>query len=182
MPEFRKFTAAILFFACIAGAAVNVNTSQNDEIASFMESESKRVLLVPDSVPLTLVFKTARDNHGRAGVLFFWGRREVSVVAEYVVSLENSQPFKGTIKADTSWLTGYCGMIECRSRPMPVLQRIDTLKDLVQRILAELNGKLQSVFREPSGSSIAAPADSIAADSIAADSVAADTTAVPPVQ
>jgi hypothetical protein len=165
--EFRKFMAAILFFACFASAEINVNTHDNAEIASFLKSESNKVLLVPDSAVLTLNFQNARDKHGRAGLLFFWGEREVSIVTEYVLLLENSQLLRGSVKADTSWYTGYCGMLECRSMPMPAQQRIDTLKALVQKILAELNGRFQGAFRGGS-------------NRIATDSVPADTTASEP--
>jgi hypothetical protein len=156
--------AAILFFACFASSEIIVNTHDNAEIASFLESESKKILHVPDSAVLTLNYQNARDKHGRAGLLFFWGEREVSIVAEYVLLLENSQLLKGSVKADTSWFTGYCGMIECRSMPMPALQRIDTLKALVRKILAELNGRFQGAFVGGSSASAAPVADSVVAD------------------
>jgi hypothetical protein len=169
-PEFRKFMAAILFFACFASSEIIVHPHDNAEIASFLESESKKVLHVPDSAVLTLNFQNARDKHGRAGLLFFWGEREVSIVAEYVLLLENSQLLKGSIKADSSWYTGYCGMIECRSMPMPALQRIDTLKALVRKMLAELNGRFQGAFVGTSNPSATSEATSVA-DSVAEEPV-----------
>lgn len=139
--------AAILFFAGLAGAAINVNSADNVEIAVFIENESKRILQVPDTFVLNVNFQTAKDKHGRAGYLFFIGEREISIKADYSMDLSIGQ-FKGTLLADTSWFTGYCGMIECQTKPLPSQQRIDTLKALVLKILAELNGKLHRIFAE----------------------------------
>jgi len=169
--EFTNFVAAILLFTGLATATVNINTAENAEIAAFIESESKKNLQVPDSLVLNLKFQTAKDEHSRFGVLFFMGEREVSIKAEYTMDLPAGQ-FKGTVLADTAWITGYCGMIECRSRPMPAEQRIDTLKALVLRILAELKIRMRGL----SVSSVAA-ADTAAADTTAA--VAADSDSVP---
>jgi hypothetical protein len=138
-----------LFFACFASAAINIGTSENAEIAGFIESESKKVLKFPEAATLDLNFQTAKDKHSRAGFLFFWGRREVLIEANYTLAMPNLDTLKGNVRADTSWLTGYCGMIECRTRPMPVQQRIEVLKSLVPRILTELNGKLYGVSLPP---------------------------------
>jgi hypothetical protein len=126
------------------------------EIAGFMENESKKILQIPDSLVLNLNFQTAKDGHGRAGILFFIGEREVSIKADYTLDLSAEQ-IKGTLQADTSWFTGYCGMIECRTEPMPAQQRIDVLKTLVSRLLTELNGKIRGAFIAP-GSVAAEPA------------------------
>jgi hypothetical protein len=147
--EFRKFALAVLpfaFFANFANAAINVDVASNAEIADFMVSESKKILQIPDNAELTLNFQTARDRHGRAGLLFFWGEREVSIEAHYTMLPGNTEPLKGTIKADSSWFTGYCGMLECQSKPMPAQQRLDVLKALVSKMLNELNGKFYGVF------------------------------------
>jgi len=145
--KFTNFTAAILLFAGLAGAAINVSSSGNVEIAVFIENESKRILQVPDTLVLNVDFQTAKDEHSRAGILFFVGEREISIVADYNMDLPAGQ-FKGTLQADTSWFTGYCGMIECQTKPMPAQQRIETLKALVSKILAELNGKMHGIFVE----------------------------------
>jgi len=147
--EFRKFALIVLLFAFsanFANATINVDATGNAEIADFIESESRKVLQVPDSAELTLNFQTARDHHSRAGILFFWGEREVSIEAHYTMKPENTEPLKGTVKADSSWFTGYCGMLECQTKPMPAQQRIDVQKALVSKILHELNGKFHGVF------------------------------------
>jgi hypothetical protein len=148
--KFTNFTAAVLIFTGFSFAAINVNKAGNAEIADFMESESNRILQVPDSSVLTINFQTAKDKHGRAGFLFFWGEREISIDADYVLAVPNHELVKGTIKADTSWFTGYCGMIECQNKPMPAQQRIDVLKILVSRLLTELgSNRLYAMFVEP---------------------------------
>jgi hypothetical protein len=181
--EFTNFALAILLFAMLAMAAVNVNTAENAEIAGFIGSESKRVLLVPDSLVLNLNFQTAKDEHSRAGILFFVGERKVSIRAIYTMDLPAGQ-FKGNLLADTSWFTGYCGLLECQSKPMPAEQRIDVLKTLVSRLLAELNGRLQGLT--PAVSAVPpAAADSVAdttataATAALTDTTATDSTAVP---
>ncbi|MDR1829566.1 MAG: hypothetical protein LBQ76_02220 [Candidatus Fibromonas sp.] len=161
--EITKFTAAVLLFAGLCFAAINVNTAENVEIAGFIENESKRVLLVPDSLVLNLNFQTAKDRHSRAGILFFIGEREVSIKADYILDLP-AQQFKGTLLADSSWFTGYCGMIECQSKPMPAQQRIEVLKALVSKLLAELNGKFHGLFLvDKVADTVAAPAPAEAA-------------------
>jgi len=156
--EFTKFTAAMLLFAGFGFAAINVSTAENVEIASFIENESKRVMLVPDSLVLNLNFQTAKDRHSRAGFLFFIGEREVSIKADYILDLP-AQQLKGTLVADSSWFTGYCGMIECPSKPMPAQQRIEVLKVLVSKLLAELNGKFHGLFIvDKVADTVAAPA------------------------
>ena len=137
-----------MIFAELAFAAININTASNAEIADFIEGEGRKILQVPDSAALTVNFQTAKDEHGRAGFLFFWGERTVSIKADYTLVLPNYELLKGTMKADTSWLTGYCGMIECQAKPMPAQQRIDVLKTLVSRLLTELNGKFYGAFVE----------------------------------
>jgi len=164
--EFTNFAAVILLFAGLAVAAINVSTAENAEIAAFIENESKKILQVPDSLVLNLNFLTAKNEHSRAGILFFIGEREVSIKAEYTMDLPVGQ-FKGTLRADTSWFTGYCGMVECLAKPMPAEQRIDTLKALVLRILAELNSKMRGLSVN---SAAAVPA---------VDTTTADTTTVP---
>jgi len=146
--KFTNFAAAALVFVSTCFAEINVSTANNVEIASFIESESKRVLLVPDSSILTINFQTAKDEHRRAWFLFFWGERKVSIKADYILASPGKEALKNSLKADTSWYTGYCGMIECQNKPMPAQQRIETLKYLVSKILTELNGKLYLMFAE----------------------------------
>jgi hypothetical protein len=138
----------MLIFAGLCFAAINVNTASNEEIAGFMESESKRVLQVPDSSTLTINFQTAKDEHGRAWFLFFLGERKVSIKADYILAIPGKETLKNSLKADTSWYTGYCGMIECQNKPLPAQQRIEALKYLVSKILTELNGKFYLLFAE----------------------------------
>jgi len=146
--KFTNFATALLVFASAGFAEINVNTANNVEIANFIESESKRVLQVPDSSTLTINFQTAKDEHRRAWFLFFWGERKVSIKADYILAIPGKETLKNSLKADTSWYTGYCGMIECQNKPMPAQQRIETLKYLVSKILTELNSKLYLIFAE----------------------------------
>ncbi|MCL2260284.1 MAG: hypothetical protein FWC15_02895 [Fibromonadales bacterium] len=141
--EFTNFAMAILLFAGFAVAAINVNTGENVEIAGFIESESQRILQIPDTLVLNLNFQTAKDGHSRAGLLFFLGEREVSIKMDYALG-----QLKGTLKADTSWFTGYCGMLECQTKPMPAQQRIEVTRILVSRILMDLKRRIQGVFVE----------------------------------
>ena len=145
-----KFVTVLLLFATFTNAAISVNATGNAEIAGFIESESNRILQIPESAILTLTFQTAQDSHGRANLLFFWGEREITLKADYILSLDNAESLRGTVKADSSWLTGYCGMLECRTKPMPAQQRIDTQKALVSKILLELNGRFHGLKFEPS--------------------------------
>jgi hypothetical protein len=168
--KFTNFAAAILLFAGFASAAINVSTASNVEIADFIVSESKKVLQIPDTLNLNLDFQTAKDEHGRAGLLFFIGERRVSIKMDYSITLPEQQ-LKGTLPADTSWFTGYCGVLECQTQPMPAKQRIDVLKYLVSKLLTQLKGKFQAIFIE------AKPV----ADTAAADTTAADTTTAVPV-
>jgi len=168
--KFTNFAAAALLFAGLAGAAINVNTSGNVEIAAFMQSESRKIMQIPDTFALDLTFQTAKDKHGRAFLLFFMGERRVTLDMDYSSNLPTG-PFKGTLRADTSWYTGYCGMIECQTKPMPVQQRIEVVRALVTRLLTELNSKFYLIFREPP---VAPVAPINAVDSTAAgDSVSA---------
>ncbi len=173
--KFTNFVASVFFFACACFAEMYIKTAGNVEIASFIESESKRILQVPDSSTLTLNFQTAKDEHGRAWFLFFLGERKVSIKADYILAIPGKEALKNSLKADTSWFTGYCGMIECQNKPMPAHQRIETLKYLVSKILTELNGKLYLLFAEKKiakSASSANPIDSVAApiDSTTQDS------------
>jgi hypothetical protein len=138
-----------------------------------MESESKRVLLVPDSSILIINFQTAKDEHVRAWFLFFLGERKVSIKADYILEIPGKEIIKNSLKADTSWLTGYCGMIECQNKPMPAHQRIETLKYLVSKMLMELNGKLYLIFAEKKAESSSTSAISAAS---AVDSTTQDST------
>jgi hypothetical protein len=149
----------VLVFASACFAAINVNTASNVEIASFMENESKRILQVPDSSTLTINFQTAKDSHGRTWFLFFWGERKVSIKADYTLDIPGKDMLKASLKADTSWYTGYCGMIECQNKPMPAQQRIETLKYLVSKMLTELSNKVDLIFADKKtvNSSVAVP-------------------------
>jgi len=144
--EFTNFAAIVLLFVNLCFATINVNTASNVEIASFMENESKKILQVPDTSTLTIDFQTAKDEHGRAWILFFVGERKISIKANYTLASPSKEIIKGSLKADTSWYTGYCGMIECQNEPMPVKQRIETLKYLVSKMLMELSGKVNLLF------------------------------------
>ncbi|MDR3000758.1 MAG: hypothetical protein LBU89_05785 [Fibromonadaceae bacterium] len=152
--RFTKFAIILLFIANFAKAAININTAGNAEIADFIVYESVKILQVPEPFILDLNFQTAKDKHGRAGILFFWGEREVSIKADYGLLLGNDS-LKGTVKADTSWLTHYCGVLECQTKPMPAEQRINVIKTLVTRLLTELNGRIHGAFPERP---VAAPA------------------------
>ena len=165
--ESTNFAAATLLLAGLAGAAINVNTSDNVEIAAFMQSESRKIMQIPDSLALNLTFQTAKDKYGRVFFLFFMGKRSVSLNMDYSLNLPTG-PFKGTLQADTSWFTGYCGMIECQTKPMPAHQRIDVTKALVSRLLTELNSKFYLLFRQNVGNSSSDTVASGGVDSIAA--------------
>jgi len=181
IPELRSrfkstnFAAATLLFVGLAGAAINVNTSDNVEITAFMQSESKKIMQIPDTLSLNLTFQTAKDKHGRAFFLFFIGERSVSLKMDYSANLPTG-PFKGTMQADTSWYTGYCGMIECQTKPMPAQQRIDVMKALVTRLLTELNSKFYLIFKEPPVSNTVAPVKTADSAAVAGDSVSAPST------
>jgi len=146
--KFTNFAAIMLFFTNFCFAAINVNTASNTEIADFMERESKRILQVPDTSTLTINFQTAKDKHSRVMPLFFLGEREVSIKADYVLASSGKEIIKGSLKADTAWCTGYCGVIECQNKPMPAQQRIETLKHLISEILMELSDKVNIIFAE----------------------------------
>jgi len=169
--KFTNFAAAVFFFAGACFAAINVSTANNVEIASFIENESKMVLQVPDSSTLTINFQTGKDEHLRAWPLFFWGKRNVSIKADYILDIPGKGTIKNSLKADSSLYTGYCGIIECPNKPMPAQQRIETLRYLVSKILTELNSKLYLIFAEKK-----VTATAIA--SVATDSTTKDTTSV----
>jgi hypothetical protein len=173
--KFTNFAAAMLFFIGLVGAAINVNTSDNVEITSFMQSESRKILQIPDTLALNLTFQTAKDKHGRAFFLFFIGERSVSLKMDYSSNLPTG-PFNGTMQADSSWFTGYCGMLECQTKPMPAQQRIDVMKALVSRLLTELNSKFHLLFRQnpvSSSPNTVAPINSADSAAIAGDSIPA---------
>jgi len=173
--KFTNFAAALLFFMGLANAAITVNTSDNVEIAAFMQSESKKILQIPDTLALNLTFQTAKDSHGRVFFLFFIGERRVSLKMDYSTNLPTG-PFNGTMQADTSWFTGYCGIVECQTKPMSAQQRIDVVRALVTRVLTELNSKFYLIFREPPVSpspNTVAPAAADSTATAAGDSVPA---------
>jgi len=163
--KFTNFVATVLIFASACFAEINVKTASNVEIANFMESESKRILLVPDSSILTLHFQTAKDEHKRAWFLFFLGERKITIKADYILVSPGKETLKNSLQADTSWYTGYCGMVECQTKPMPAQQRIETLKYLVSKILMELNVKLYLIFAEKKVATSVSSVDSTTQDS-----------------
>jgi len=163
MFKFTNFAVIALLLAGLAGAAINVRTSDNVEVASFMQSESRKIIQMPDSLVLNLNFQTAKDKHGRVFFLFFLGKRTVTLNMDYSVG-----EFKGTLQADTSWFTGYCGMIECQTKPMPAQQRIEVVKALTTRLLTDLNSKFYLLFRQDP--TVSAP-DTVAPAAPSADSV-----------
>lgn len=145
-----KFIIAIS--AVFSFGAININSTGNTEISTFIQNEGNAILQIPDSLTLNLNFETAKDNHSRAGILFFWGEREVEIKANYSVDFK-AGTLKGSLQADTSWFTGYCGMIECQNKPMPAKQRLEVSKSLALRILKELNNRLKGAFAEQPESS-----------------------------
>jgi len=76
------------------------------------------------------------------------GEREVSIKADYTIASPGKEIIKGSLKADSAWCTGYCGMIECQNKPMPAEQRIETLRHLVSRMLMELSSKVNLIFKQ----------------------------------
>jgi len=132
--------------------------------------------MVPDSSILILNFQTAKDEHVRAWFLFFLGERKVSIKADYILEIPGKETIKNSLKADTSWYTGYCGIIECQNKPMPAHQRIETLKYLVSKMLAELNGKLYLIFAEKKAESSSSSAVSAISAAAAIDSSSQDST------
>ncbi|MDR2582774.1 MAG: hypothetical protein LBC75_04765 [Fibromonadaceae bacterium] len=163
--KFTNFATAMLVFVSACFAEIIVNTANNVEIASFIESESKKILVVPDSSTLTLTFQTAQDEHKRAWFLFFLGERKITIKADYILAIPGKETLKNSLKADTSWFTGYCGMVECQNKPMPAQQRIETFKYLVSKILTELNFKLYLLFLEKKVLNPVNPVDSATQDS-----------------
>jgi len=155
----------MLVFVSACFAEIIVNTANNVEISSFMESESKKILVVPDSSTLTLTFQTAQDEHKRAWFLFFLGERKITIKADYILAIPGKETLKNSLIADTSWFTGYCGMVECQTKPMPAQQRIETFKYLVSKILTELNFKLYLLFLEKKVINPVIPVDSATQDS-----------------
>jgi hypothetical protein len=177
--KFTNFAAATLLFAGLAGAAINVSTSDNVEITAFMQSESRKILQTPDTLTLDLTFQTAKDKHSRAFFLFFIGERRVSLKMDYSANLPTG-PFKGTMQADTSWYTGYCGMIECQTKPMPAQQRIEVMKALVTRLLTELNSKFYLIFKQnPVSVAPTNAVDSTAANAVDSTAATGDSVSAP---
>jgi hypothetical protein len=143
--ESTNFVVAILLFAGLGSATINVSPA-NVEIEGFILKESSRILQIPDSATLSINFQDAKNSHGRFIFLFFLGKREISIKADYTLAIPGKEMLKGSIKADTSWLTGYCGIIECQSKLMPAEQRIEATKALVSKLFADLNGKFYGIF------------------------------------
>jgi hypothetical protein len=128
--------------------ALSVSAGQNAEIADWLSLEAARQFRgFPDTVSVQINFDPALQDAGRAGWLFFWGEQRMRLTLHYSASTDStSPPLQGSLSQDTSWLLGYCGMIECTTKPMPAQERLTVLKSLASESLAQLRKKLNEDF------------------------------------
>ncbi len=177
MLKFTNFATIFFLFAGSCLAAINIDPTGNAEISDFIKGEGEKAFNLADSVNFTVKFESAKDNHSRAGVLFFMGERELSLTAYYTLETPGKPSVKNSVKADTSWITGYCGMIECRSMPMPAEERIEAQKFLVSKIYAEIKSRIQGMFVEkkaPTSTQAVAPTVTDSASTANSDTTSTD--------
>jgi hypothetical protein len=151
--------------------ALSVSAGQNAEIADWLSLEAARQFRgFPDTVSVQINFDPAHQEAGRAGWLFFLGEQRMGLTLHYSASADSTAPpLQGSLSQDTSWLLGYCGMVECTTKPMPAQERLTVLKSLASKSLARLRNKLNEEF------GLEKKADTLKTDSAKIDTVKADT-------
>jgi len=92
-----------------------------------------------------------RVSDGRAGWLFFMGRRTLVVEANFsVISDRGDMPgLRGRLVADSSWILDYCGMLECLNTPFAAADRLEAEKDLTLRLVETLRARLEQALTIP---------------------------------
>jgi hypothetical protein len=119
-----------------------IDAGQNAEISSWLAAETRRRLSrLPDTVPVQVRFDPVLAPAGRAGWLFLAGRQTVSLSLHY-----QTPRASGTVKQDTSWLLGYCGVLKCNTSPMGAAERLQATKTVAVGALEQLAKKLYKAY------------------------------------
>lgn len=115
-----------------------------------------------------LKLEPLRATDGRAGFLFFMGRREVHAAMNFSVRSDKGDmpPLQGRLMLDTSWILDYCGMLECVNTPFPAVQRLPIERALVLRTLDVMHERLRQALVIPRLEKNRIKADSLRADSL----------------
>lgn len=100
---------------------------------------------------ISLSLDPIRAEDGRAGWLFFMGRRTVTAAADFVIrSSRGDMPdLQGRLTMDTSWTLDYCGMLECVNTPFPAVERLPIEKTLVLRLVTQLRDRMHQALTIP---------------------------------
>lgn len=87
----------------------------------------------------------------RTPVLFFMGRRIVSMGVSFRFwALDTSvQELRGEFSVDSIMGTGYCGIIDCVVKPVPMQDRLLMEKALFRKVVAQVRGKLEQLIEIP---------------------------------
>lgn len=81
----------------------------------------------------------------RTPVIFFVGRRSIRMETSFHFWFQDStkQNLRGNLVVDTVFSAGYCGILDCTVRPLPLTERLQIEKALFRRVLAQLQSRLE---------------------------------------
>lgn len=87
----------------------------------------------------------------RTPVLFFMGRRTVRMEGSFRFwALDSSvKELRGEFTVDTTMGTGYCGILDCVVKPVPLQDRLQMEKAMFRKVIGQVRGKLEQLIEIP---------------------------------
>lgn len=146
-------------FAAESGFQV-ITRAERLQAASYYALQTDLRSKSPDSLyrserkpdfTIRIDFSPIRSTDGRAGLLFFMGRRTMRAEVSFALLSERGDmpPVQGEIKRDTSWTLDYCGMLECVNKPLSATERLPVERSLVGNVLTTVHERLNQVLTVP---------------------------------
>ncbi len=146
-------------FAAESGFQV-ITRAERLQAASYYALQTDLRSKSPDSLyrserkpdfTIRIDFSPIRSTDGRAGLLFFMGRRTLQSEVAFSLLSERGDmpPVQGEIKRDTSWTLDYCGMLECVNKPLSATERLPVERTLIGNVLTTVHERLYQVLTVP---------------------------------
>lgn len=128
-----------------------LHKAQLDPATRNIPASKMQDSLFPANVRMLVRVFPPIHTEKRTPVLFFMGRRSVQMHVSFQFRTQDSslKELRGELVADTTFGTGYCGIVDCHVKPQPMQEKLEMEKSLFRNILSQVRGRLEQLVEIP---------------------------------
>jgi hypothetical protein len=125
--------------------------SQVQPLSRLANSDSLYRLQRKPAITLEIKLNAVRNQEGRVLWLPMVGQRTLLASGSFRLISDSLmiQDLQGELSADSTWWLGYCGILECETKPLSAVERLPIEKKVTLRLLERLRDRLHQAVTVP---------------------------------